>query len=337
MSRYVREPADEESYASGPEIILDAEAPIIDCHHHLWDRKGQTYLSQQFLADVSGHNLISTVYVECLNSYRETGEARLRPIGETEFVIYESDLPRRNVLAAKGLCDGIVGFADLSLGLEVETVLAAHVHAGKGRFRGVRYATAYDPDPGIHSAYDTWPNMLNEPGIIEGARVLGRWNLSLDTWVYFHQIEEVAALADACPETRIILNHCGGPIGIASYKGRRAEVFAAWESSVKDLATRENVTLKFGGLAMALAGFAWHRMERPPTSEELADAWRPYFEACVATFGPSRMMFESNFPVDRTGCSYATLWNAFKRLSAGGSQSERKDLLARTAAKIYRI
>ena len=70
---------------------------------------------------------------------------------------------------------------------------------------------------------------------------------------------------------------------------------------------------------------------------DAGQAWRPYIETCIDAFGPTRCMFESNFPVDKPGCSYATLWNAFKRLSEGYTTGERANLLAGTARNVYRL
>jgi len=55
----------------------------------------------------------------------------------------------------------------------------------------------------------------------------------------------------------------------------------------------------------------------PPSSGEMANAWRPYVETCIENFGAGRCMFESNFPVDKGACSYPVLFNAFKRLAHG--------------------
>ena len=88
---------------------------------------------------------------------------------------------------------------------------------------------------------------------------------------------------------------------------------------------------------MPLAGFAWRKLPQPPSSELLADAWRPYFEVCLDVFGPQRCMFESNFPVDRSGCTYTSLWNAFKRLAAPLGIDAQRALLCGTARRVYRI
>lgn len=320
---------------SGTEAPLDPQAPIIDAHHHLWDRAGHTYLPQQFTADASGHHLLASVYVECRSNYLQAGPEMLKPVGET---LYVADLVAKQPATPQAaVCAGIVGFADLSLGDEVEAVLQAHEAAGAGRFKGVRYATAWDADPIIHSAYPSHAGMLREPLVQAGARCLARRGLSLDTWAYFHQLDDVAALAHACPDLMVVIDHVGGPLGIGVYADRRQEVFAQWRHSLQALSPLDNVVMKFGGLAMPLAGFGWRKQPIPPSSQTLAAAWRPYFEVCLEVFGPARCMFESNFPVDRTGCTYTSLWNAFKTLSAPLSASERRALLQDTAQRFYRL
>lgn len=320
---------------SSTEAPLDPHPPIVDAHHHLWDRSGHTYLPQQFEADASGHQLLASVYVECRSNYLEQGPEELKPVGETQYVA--ALVADKSAMPQAALCAGIVGFADLSLGDRVEAVLQAHEAAGSGRFKGVRYATAWDADPTIHTAYPSHAGMLREPLVQTGARCLARRGLSLDTWTYFHQLDDVVALARACPDLMVVVDHAGGPLGIGVYAGRRQEVFAQWRLALHGFKPLENVAMKFGGLAMPLAGFAWRKHPTPPASQTLAAAWRPYFEVCLEVFGPARCMFESNFPVDRSGCTYTSLWNAFKTLAAPLSAGERNALLHGTAQRIYRL
>ena len=318
------------------ETALDPELEILDAHHHLWDRGGHTYLPAQLLSDAAGgHRLVGSVYVECLSGYRSSGPEHLRPVGETESVV--SLLEGSMRAEPTGLCSGIVGFADLALGAAVDEVLDAHLLAGKGRVRGVRYATAWDADPAIHRAYPTHAGMLREPSVLAGARRLAARSLSLDLWLYFHQLDDVAALARACPGLSIVVDHCGGVLGIGPYAGCRSEVFRQWQQAIRTLQPLHNVSVKFGGLAMALAGFGWRSQPTPPHSEALARAWQPYCDVCLSTFGAERCMFESNFPVDRSGCTYTSLWNAFKRLAASLPRSERQALLSGTARRIYSL
>jgi predicted TIM-barrel fold metal-dependent hydrolase len=320
---------------SSTETPLDPHTPIVDAHHHLWDRAGHTYLPQQFETDASGHQLQASVYVECRSNYLEQGLEALKPVGETQYVA--KLVADRLVTQQANLCAGIVGFADLSLGDEVEAVLQAHEGAGQGRFKGIRYATAWDADPAIHAAYPSHAGMLRETKVQAGARRLAHWGLSLDTWVYFPQLGDVVALAQACPNLVIVVDHCGGPLGIGPHAERRQEVFAEWRTAMEAFKPLNNVFVKFGGLAMPIAGFAWRKQPEPPTSQTLAEAWRPYFEVCLDVFGPARCMFESNFPVDRTGCSYTSLWNAFKTLAQNLSPDERQSLLRGTAQRVYQL
>ena len=317
------------------EAALDPGTSIVDPHHHLWDRGGHTYLPAQFAQDAAGHRLLASVYVECLSRYRVDGPRHLRPAGETAYV---AGLAQAHAQAGgAAVAAGILAYADLSLGDAVDAVLDAHLAVADGRLRGVRYVTACDPDPAIHAFYPTRAGMLREAPVQAGARRLARRGLSLDVWLYFHQLGDVAALAGACPGLTIVVDHVGGPIGIGAYAGRRDEVFAQWRGALQALGPLPNVAIKFGGLAMPLAGFAWRKLPQPPASEALAEAWRPYFETCLEVFGPQRCMFESNFPVDRTGCTYTGLWNAFKRLSASLTEDERAALCAGTASRIYRL
>ena len=326
----------EDWLARHEEPALQPELPVVDPHHHLWDRGGHRYLGAQYLADAQGaHPVSATVYVECLANYHEDGPQPLRCVGETVFA---AGLAATHATASgTRLCAGIVARADLALGAAVEEVLDAHALAAQGRLRGIRYTTAWDTSPLIHAAYPTHPGMLCEPIVQAAAHCLSRRGLSFDAWLYFHQIDDVVALARACPDLVIVLDHCGGPIGIGPYAQNRDEVFRQWRLKLQALRDLDNVVLKFGGLAMPLAGFGWRKLPQPPDSSMLADAWRPYFESCLEVFGAQRCMFESNFPVDRSGCSFTVLWNAFKRLAGKLSDNERAALCAGTARRIYRV
>jgi predicted TIM-barrel fold metal-dependent hydrolase len=154
----------------------------------------------------------------------------------------------------------------------------------------------------------------------------------------FHpQLPLLTDLARSFPATTIILNHVGAPLGVGPYAGRRAEIFDEWRKSLAELARCPNVVVKVGGLGMLFFGFGFEHRDVPASSDELAAAWRPYVETCIDTFGHDRCMFESNFPVDKQSCSYATLWNAFKRIAAGCSTAEKSALFFGTANRIYRL
>jgi predicted TIM-barrel fold metal-dependent hydrolase len=322
-----------------PEPILDADLPIIDPHHHLWDRPKHRYLLDDFLGDVrTGHNVVATVFEECRTVYRASGPEELRPGGETEFVAGIAAMSASGLYGPTRVAAGIVGFADLTLGDRVEPVLEAQIRAGGGRFRGVRHSAGWDASEAIgNSRTVTGPHLLRQPDFRAGLARLTALGLSLDAWVYHPQLDDVIDLARAFPDTAIILCHVGGPLGYGPYAGKQDEVFATWKAKITELATCPNVVVKLGGMINRLAAFDFRALPAPLSSTELADYWRPYIETCIERFGPNRCMFESNFPVEKMGISWAALWNAFKRIAAGASAEEKRALFSGTARRVYRV
>jgi len=321
------------------EPIREPELPIVDPHHHLWDRAGWRYLLDELMADTkSGHNIRATVYVQARAMYRARGPVEMRPVGEIEFINGIAAMSASGIYGSTLYCAGIVGHADLTLGSKVENVLAAHIRAGGDRFRGIRHITAWDADNSLRNpAYSPPAHLLADDAFRQGFAVLGRLRLSFDAWLYHPQIDELTDLARAFPDTNIVLNHVGGPIGIGAYAGRHKEVFSGWAASIKALATCPNVHVKIGGLGMRMGGFGFHEKPDPPSSEALAATWRPYVATCIEAFGASRCMFESNFPVDKGSYSYPVFWNACKLLAKGASSDEKAELFAGTATRFYRL
>ena len=321
------------------EPILEPELPIVDPHHHLWDRPGWRYLLDDLLADTnSGHNIVATVFVQARSMHRATGPEEMRPVGETEFVNGVAAMSASGGYGKTRVCAGIVGHADLTLGGRVEPVLTALIRAGGDRFRGIRHISVWDDDATLRNpGHNSSPGLLADKNFREGFAVLGRLGLSFDAWLLHPQIGELADLARAFPETRIVLNHVGGPVGIGTYAGKHKEVFPDWAASIRALAACPSVYVKVGGLGMRVGGFGFDKQPEPPSSETLAAAWRPYVETSIEAFGSSRAMLESNFPVDKGSYSYPVFWNACKLLTKGASSTERADLFARTAARFYRL
>ena len=322
------------------EAALEPELPIVDPHHHLIDRpESGRYLLPDLLADIaSGHNVVATVYLEWLSMYRADGPAEMRPVGEIEFANGVAAMSASGGYGRPRVCAGIVGHGELTLGAGVARVLEAMIVAGGGRFRGIRFISASDPDQA------QWGSTIGRPQgwlwdrtVREGFAQLAPLGLSFDAFMYHPQLGDLVDLARTFPGTSIVLNHVGGPIGLGRYKGKRDAVFADWSARIRELAACPNVHVKLGGLGMKMFGFDVHEGELPPSSEQLAAAWRPYVETCIAAFGPSRSMFESNFPVDKGSYSYGVFWNACKRLAQGASAAEKADLFHGTASRFYRL
>lgn len=325
---------------SRKEAILEPDLPIIDPHHHLIDRpESGRYLLPDLLADIaSGHNVVATVYLEWLSMYRADGPVDMRPVGEIEFANGVAAMSASGGYGKPRVCAGIVGHGELSLGAGVAKVLEAMIVAGGGRFRGIRYIASTDPDQAQWGATLMRPQgMLLDKKVREGFACLAPLGLSFDAWVYHPQLADLVDLARAFPGTKIVLNHVGGPIGLGRYKGKRDAVFADWSARIRELAACPNVYVKLGGMGMRMFGFDFHEGALPPSSEQLAAAWRPYVETCIAAFGPSRAMFESNFPVDKGSYGYGAYWNACKRLAQGASASEKADLFHGSASRFYRL
>ncbi|MDB5445207.1 MAG: amidohydrolase [Phenylobacterium sp.] len=340
------------------EPILEPELPIVDPHHHLWDRRrmlasapapvhdmertvrfSPRYLFEELLADLArGHNVRQTVFVECGSMYRADGPDALKPVGETEFVNGVAAMSASGLYGEIRACAGIVGHADLQLGDRVQPVLEAHIAAGGGRFRGVRHSASWDADPHVLGPLARrGPELYRSASFREGFARLAPLGLSFDAWILEPQLGDLLDLARAFPDTTIVLDHLGTPLGVASYAGRLDERFAPWRDSILALAGCPNVCVKLGGLAMPFPGLPSAGADPAAGSVQLAAEWRPYMETCISAFGVNRCMFESNFPVDLWSCSYEVLWNALKRVAAGCSADEKEALFSGVATRVYRL
>jgi L-fuconolactonase len=328
-----------------PEEVIDPGLPICDPHHHLWDRNGHRYLLDELLADTgqtdaqgARHNVRSTVFVECASMYRADGPEAHRPLGETEFVNGIAAMSASGGYGDTRVASGIVSFADLCMGSAVREVLEAHIGAARRRLRGIRHAAGWHASEQIRNSHSNpVEHLLLDATFREGFAQLAPLGLSFDAWLFHVQIPELTDLARAFPETTIVLDHFGGPLGIGPYAGRADAVYADWKRDIDALADCPNVVAKLGGINMPVNGFDWHKREPRPTSRQLADATARYYLHTIECFGAQRCMFESNFPVDKVSCSYLVLWNSFKRLTAGFSASEKAALFHDTAVRVYRL
>ena len=326
------------------EPILEPEMPICDPHHHFWDFRTaripyQRYLLHELAADInSGQNVRSTVFVEARSMYRTQGPEDMRPVGEVEFVQGLAAASATGMYGPGRAAAAIVGHANLNLGDRVAPVLEALQAASPNRFRGIRHSVTWDPDPAVENtaAHRIQAQLASDP-FQAGARVLARMGLSLEGWLFFHQLPELADFARAVPGLTIILNHIGGLLRDGPYANRDEEVLTTWRSGIAAVAQCPNVNIKLGGIGMPRTGFDWHFRDAPIGLEELAESMAPFMTYCIEQFGPNRCMFESNFPVDKASSSYNVMYNAFKRLSKAYSVTERADMFHDTAARVYRI
>ncbi|MBN8500453.1 MAG: amidohydrolase family protein [Sphingomonadales bacterium] len=338
-----------------PEAILEPELAIIDPHHHLWDLRplmaafpeprhpfiasialSPYYTFNEIHADAtSGHNVIGTVFMECGAFYRAGADDALKVVGEVEYVNGVAAQSASGLYGGIRLCDAIIGHADLARGSAAGGVLDA-LMAASPRFKGIRHAAAWNTDPDVLGPpFHAPAGLYRDAKFREGFAELGKRGLTFDAWLLEPQLDDVLDLARAFPDQPIVLDHCGTPLGMGSYHGKLHERFDIWRGAIQAIAQCPNVNVKLGGLAMSFAGMPDHGPAAGLSSEVLAAMWRPYIETCIEAFGPQRAMFESNYPVDKWGASYAVLWNAFKRLTLGASADDKAALYAGTAARVY--
>lgn len=324
-------------FKAGGERVLDPDRPIVDAHHHLWSREDRPpYLLKDLRGDTdTGHRVEKTVFVECLSGYRTDGPEAMRCVGETELVRSLADVSRER---RGSRIAAIVGAADLRQGDWVEDILSAHIAAGGGLFRGIRHAANWDAlNPGLRSHHNAPPHLYLDMKFRSGFARLAPAGLSFDALVYHSQIADVTDLARAFPDTKIVLDHLGGPLGVGYYADRRAEVFADWRRELALLAMSENVSIKLGGMAMPFNGYGWHEAASPPSAQDLVEAQGDFYAAAIDLFSPSRCMFESNFPVEKASVPYSTLWNAFKIIASAFTDEEKDEMFSASASRFYKL
>ena len=335
----VQAPVRQDSLDKRHEEIIEPELPIIDPHHHLWDRPNYRYLFPELLADVgSGHNIRVTCYEQAREVYRTSGPEELKSLGETEFVSGVAAMSESGKYGPTRCIAGIIGFVDLQLGSRAKGVLERHIAVSDGRLRAIRNGSTWSDDPILKTFTAAAPKgLLLDKSFREGFAALAPLGLAFDGWMFQTQLDDLVDLTQAFPQTTVVLNHCGGPLAIGPYAGKREESFTEWRDRIRKIAGLPNTYVKLGGLGMKMIGFTFYENPDPPSSQDLEKAWRPYIETCIEAFGPQRSMFESNFPVDKGSCSYQVLWNTFKRIASGYSAGEKAALFSGTAAKAYRL
>lgn len=320
------------------EQVVEPDLPIVDPHHHLWDVESAFYHAPELVADVSaGHHVLATVFVECKAHFDADASPALAPVGETRFAVAQAEEAQRIAPDHGGLVKGIIAYGDV-FAPNAQTVLEAHLEAGAGRMRGVRVRAAWHADPAFaapHGGPDQ--STIDSSELDRYCEILADMGLVLDLWVYHTQLDQAAALARRHPRLSMVLNHCGGPLGIGPYADRHEQVYAQWSRSLGRVAANDNVAVKIGGLAMPRTGLSFAIAAKPASSPELVERWAPYVHACIELFGAERSMFESNFPVDKGSCNYVSVWNAFKLISSRYPDNARRQMLAGTANRVYAL
>lgn len=327
---------------SDDEIIIDPGVEIIDAHHHLFSKTKDHnfYTINDLRNDIqSGHHISHTIYVEGYQSgWRQHGPEHLKPLGEVEMIVAQSS---EKIPTPFGWCNvaaGIIPYINLLDTSNIEPMIETMQALSAGRICGIRHVVACTQ--GLVGRFIKHPPqeyLLVHPAYIQGAQIVGDLNLSIDIWAYHTQLPEVIHFIDQCPRTKIIINHVGGLIGVDDFRSERPDELTKWRRDMKNIAERDNVYLKIGGLGMPMFGFGHEYLDSPPNSAYMSEKWAPIVNECIEIFGTSRCIFESNFPVDQQSCNYKTLWNVFKRITLNFSSDEKSDLYKRNAMRAYAV
>ncbi|TAK68225.1 MAG: amidohydrolase [Actinomycetota bacterium] len=327
-------PTDHAPVAVEPVAVapVEPQLPVIDAHHHLfpddagplrWGRYGLTELAADFDA---GHQVVGSVFLECGAAYRTDGPPLLRPVGESEWLASLHTPPEM-------IC-GVVAFADVRAGAGIVPVLDGHAAALGDRFKGIRFVVGHDDSPELISTrWPLPPRTLVSPEVLAAVAAVAERQLTFETWVYFHQLDQVAELAAAVPQATIVLDHLGGPAAAGPYASRRTEVLAQWRDGLAAVAAYDNVVLKVSGLGFD--PYLPPGAASPRTDVQLADYWAEPVHYALEVFGTRRCIAGSNFPVDGLQIDYVTTWNALKLLTATLPADGRDEVLCGTARSVY--
>ena len=329
------------------EAPLHPDLPIIDSHHHLFDKANvmiqhalgyERFLIDEYTAFVDdGHNVVASVIVEAPGMASVVGPADTRGVTATQFLAGQAAMAQTGRYRGIQVASGIVTAADLRLGDRVAEVLEAHQAAGSSYFKGIRQEGMWDADPSVLRGVFTGPEHLYlDPDFRRGFTHLSRMGLSFDAFVLAPQLGDVTDLARSFPDTQIVLNHLGNPVGAGVHHGRMRAEYPDWARHMADIADCDNVVVKMGGLGTFLSGSPHYRSDPPATSADLAAEWRPYAERSLELFGADRVMFESNAPTDGAG-AFGIVCNAYKTICADASEAELAAIFAGTARTTYRL
>jgi predicted TIM-barrel fold metal-dependent hydrolase len=282
--------------------------PVIDTHQHLWDLRQfklpwltdyeslrRNYLIDDYWKAAQGTGIAKTIYME-VDVAPEQREA------EVDYVVALAKEPKNRMAAA------VVG------GQPEAPEFARYVRRLKanGVVKGVRAAVR---------SRGSEANFELDRDFVAGVRLLGENGLSFDINVPPDQLARGAALVDAAPDTRYVLDHCGN---VAPYAA--AAEFESWRRGIAEVAKRKQVVCK-------VSGFITNSPGKKPTSEQIAAVVNHVY----ACFGPDRLMFAGDWPVCTLAMSLADWVAAVRQVVADKPAAEQTKLFHDNAAKFYGV
>jgi predicted TIM-barrel fold metal-dependent hydrolase len=323
------------------EQILEPDLAIVDSHFHLFDRPGNRYMLEEYLADASaGHKIVASIYCETQAFIRADGPEVLQPLGEVEFANGVAAMAASGIYGPCKVAHGIIGNANLTHGSKVGELLDRCMQVAPDRFRAVRQIIMDYPDERPYKYFMSGrPPMgvMDTEGFPLGLAEIEKRDLVFDAAVFDPFLPRLADVVDRFPNLRFVLNHMGTAVGIDMTVEQKAEVFRTWRAALQDIARRPNVYCKVGGMGMPHWGFEFELRDEVTPSSVFAEAWRPYIETAIEAFGAERCMMESNFPPDSRSGGFVPIWNAYKLITRDASDDEKALLYRETAMRVYRL
>jgi predicted TIM-barrel fold metal-dependent hydrolase len=210
--------------------------------------------------------------------------------------------------------------------------------AASARFRGIRFMTTWHPDKGVKNWIDD-EGVMTSPAFLKGFAVLAERGLTYDAYVYADQIGEVCSLASEYPETTIVLDHYAPPVGVLGPMGKsqgrtasdRADLLARWKDQLAALEGHTNVVAKHSGLAFPTLGLHQPGIGR----QELAEKVAPLVQHATEVFGEDRLLFGSNYPMDKSNAAYPVIVGALADLLAPYGETLLRKVFRDNARSIY--
>lgn len=282
------------------------QIPIIDPHQHLWDfarfrppwlkdvpALNKSHTMADYLKAAEGLNVVKTVYMEVDVDPRQQLE-------EAEYIIDTCDREKTPMVA------GVVSGRPASPDFEKY----ARRFQGHPYILGVRQV--------IHVP-DTPQGYCLQPNFVRSIRLLGELGLSFDLCMRHAELRDGMKLADLCPGTRFVLDHCGNP-NILSSDSKQ------WKSDMVEFAKRDNVICKVSGIVAQV---------QPGMDKN--KAVEPFVRHTIEAFGWKRVMFASDWPVCTLGATYKEWVEAAKYAVRDAKREEQMKLFHDNAKRFYRI
>ena len=288
--------------------------PIIDTHQHLWDLSrfelpwvagagalNRSFLANDYAAAIDGAEVAASIYME-------VDMAPHQRRAEAEYIL-EHIRDSANPTAAAVLSGdpGHAGFADYVAELE-----------GQTEVKGIRRV--------LHVAEAPRGACLQDE-FVAGLQLLGRKGLSFDVCIRPEELDDAATLAQRCPDTRLVLDHCGNadPNAVNGTALSNTHDGDQWRRGIERVASQPSVICKISGI-VARARPGW-------TAGDLA----PTIDHCLDVFGPDRVVFGGDWPVCTLGASLSEWASALRDVISRRSEAEQRQLLHENARLIYRL